>query len=86
MTAWGYETRSAADGIQALEEVAGEAPAVVVTDLVMPGLNGMGLLAALKRDHPGTPVIVLTGHGSVDTAVQAMKDGAYDYLTKPVDP
>ena len=86
VAAWGYEAGTAADGVEALERLSSESVAVVVSDLVMPRLDGMGLLAAIRRDHPGTAVIVLTGQGSVETAVQAMKDGAYDYLTKPVDP
>ncbi len=83
---WGYEVEAAADGMEALDRIAAEVPAVVVSDLVMPRLDGMGLLSAIKRDYPGTPVIVLTGQGTVESAVQAMKDGAYDYLAKPVDP
>jgi DNA-binding NtrC family response regulator len=86
LSAWGYEVTAAADGADALERLAEESPAVVVSDLVMPRLDGMGLLAAVQKDYPGIPVIVLTGQGSVDNAVQAMKDGAYDYLTKPLEP
>jgi len=86
LTAWGYHVSAAADGAEALERVAAEPPAVVISDLVMPGLDGMGVLAALKRDYPATAVIILTGQGTIESAVQAMKDGAYDYLTKPVDP
>src|SRR5262249_27455326 len=86
LSAWGYEVTSAGDGADALERLADESPAVVVSDLVMPRLDGMGLLAAVQKDYPGIPVIVVTGRGWVDTAVQAMKDGAYDYLTKPLEP
>ncbi len=86
LAAWGYDVRAAADGRGALELVAERSPSVVISDLVMPGLDGMGLLAALKRDHPATAVIILTGQGTIESAVQTMKDGAYDYLTKPVDP
>ena len=86
LAVWGYDVTSAADGVEGLERAAADAPAVVVSDLVMPRLDGLGLLSALQKDHPETPVIVLTGQGSIETAVQAMKDGAYDYLTKPVDP
>jgi len=84
--AWGYDVAVAADGVEALDRAAEEPPAVVVSDLVMPRMDGMALLAALRRDHPDAAVIMLTGQGSIETAVQAMKDGAYDYLTKPVDP
>jgi DNA-binding NtrC family response regulator len=86
IAAWGYEAASAADGAEALEMAAAEPPAVVVSDLVMPRLDGLGLLAALRQDAPGTPVILLTGQATVESAVQAMKDGAHDYLSKPVDP
>jgi DNA-binding NtrC family response regulator len=86
LTAWGYEATSAADGVEALVRVGESSPAVVICDLVMPKLDGIALLTALKRDHPGTEVILLTGQGSIESAVQAMKDGAYDYLTKPADP
>jgi DNA-binding NtrC family response regulator len=60
-------------------------PALVITDLVMPAVDGLGLLNTLQKDHPAVPVIILTGHATVDTAVAAMREGAYDYLTKPVD-
>jgi DNA-binding NtrC family response regulator len=86
LTAWGYEADTAADGAEALERVAAAPPAVVISDLVMPGVDGMALLGDLARDYPGTAVIVLTGQGTIESAVQAMKDGAYDYLVKPVDP
>ena len=83
---WGYDVASAGDGAEALERAAEEPPAVVVSDLVMPGMDGLALLSALKTDYPETAVIMLTGQGSIDSAVQAMKEGAYDYLTKPLDP
>jgi DNA-binding NtrC family response regulator len=83
---WGYEVATAGDGAEALERAAEEPPAVVVSDLVMPGMDGLGLLSALRTDHPEAAVIMLTGQGSIESAVQAMKEGAYDYLTKPLDP
>ncbi|HSB61897.1 MAG TPA: response regulator, partial [Vicinamibacteria bacterium] len=86
VAAWGYQAASAADGTEALTRAAELAPDVVISDLVMPGLDGLGLLAALRREAPSPAVILLTGQGTVETAVQAMKDGAYDYLAKPVDP
>jgi len=60
-------------------------PAVVVADLVMPKLDGLGLLKAIQEELPFATVIILTGHGTIETAVDAMKHGAYDYATKPVD-
>jgi DNA-binding NtrC family response regulator len=81
----GYEVQEAADGQEALEKVAAFRPTVVITDLVMPRLDGLELLMAVHREVPYATVIILTGYGTVETAVAAMKQGAYDYLTKPVD-
>jgi DNA-binding NtrC family response regulator len=86
LTAWGYDVGAAADGQQGLERAAERVPDLVIADLVMPGIDGMELLGRLKREFPTTAVIILTGQGTIDSAVQAIKDGAYDYLTKPVDP
>lgn len=82
---WGYTVEEAADGQEALEKAMAFLPAVVITDLVMPRLDGLSLLKALQEELPFAPVIILTGHGTIETAVAAMKEGAYDYLTKPVD-
>jgi DNA-binding NtrC family response regulator len=86
LSLWGYDVATAGDGAEALERAAEDLPAVVVSDLVMPGMDGLALLSALRADHPDVPVIMLTGQGSIESAVQAMKEGAYDYLTKPLDP
>jgi DNA-binding NtrC family response regulator len=85
LSGWGYEVEEAADGQEALEKAVAGLPSVVVTDLVMPRLDGHALLRALREEVPFAAVILLTGQGSIETAVAAMKDGAYDYLTKPVD-
>ena len=82
---WGYDVDEAGDGQEALAKAAAGLPAVVLSDLVMPKMDGLELLRALKTDVPFASVILLTGQGSIDTAVTAMKEGAYDYLTKPVD-
>ena len=82
---WGYEVDEAADGQEALAKAAAGLPSVVLSDLVMPKMDGLDLLRALKTDVPFASVILLTGQGSIDTAVTAMREGAYDYLTKPVD-
>jgi DNA-binding NtrC family response regulator len=84
-TRWGYAAEEAADGKEALERARAGRPDIVVTDLRMPGFDGLELLRALHDELPSAVVIVLTGHASVETAVAAMKEGAYDYLTKPVD-
>ncbi len=85
LSSWGYEVEEAPDGQKALERATAFHPAVVISDLVMPGLDGLGLLRALQAEHAFATVIILTGHGTIETAVSAMKEGAYDYLTKPVD-
>ncbi len=85
LSSWGYEVQEAADGQEALERALAFLPTVVITDLVMPKLDGLGLLKALQSDIPFATVILLTGHGTVETAVTALKQGAYDYLTKPLD-
>jgi DNA-binding NtrC family response regulator len=85
LTNWGYEVVEAADGQEALEKALAFLPAVAIIDLVMPGLDGLELLKSLQAEASFVAIIILTGHGTVETAVSAMKEGAYDYLTKPVD-
>ncbi len=82
---WGYSVQEAADGEEALQKAIRFLPAVVIADLRMPKLDGLALLDALRIEVPFASMILLTGHGSVETAVGAMKRGAYDYLTKPVE-
>ncbi len=79
----GYRVLTAADGEAGLRLFAVEAPAVVVTDIQMPGISGYDVLKRVKAEGPETLVIVITAYGSVEKAVEAMKLGAYDYLTKP---
>lgn len=81
----GWETGQAGSGEEALERVRQEDPDLVLTDLRMPGMDGLELLARLRRDFPEVPVVMLTAFGSIDTAVEAMKRGAFDFLTKPFD-
>ncbi len=85
VSGWGYEVEEAADGEEALERAVAGLPSVVISDLVMPRLDGYALLRALREEVPFAAVILLTGQGSIETAVAAMKEGAYDYLTKPLD-
>ena len=81
----GYEVRAVADGAAAIAAIdAGEVD-VVVTDLRMPKIDGMAVLKHATARHPDVPVIVITAHGTVDTAVEALKLGAFDYITKPFD-
>jgi nitrogen regulation protein NR(I) len=81
----GYETTAAADGEQALAVLQRTPVDVVVTDLVMPRLGGLDLLREVSAHHPDVPVIMITAHGTVDTAVEAMKAGAFDYISKPFE-
>jgi DNA-binding NtrC family response regulator len=81
----GYEVLQAGDGLEALELLGRHQVHTVLTDLRMPRLDGMGLLARIARDHDDLPVIMLTAHGSVESAVEAVKLGAFDYLEKPFD-
>ena len=83
LTKAGFIVTTCADGKAALDEFRENLHDLVVTDIRMPELDGLELLARLRAISPETPVIVMTGHGTVDTAVQAMKDGAFDFLTKP---
>lgn len=75
----------AADGEEALQLIKSEPVDILLTDLKMPRLDGMELLEHVKRDSPDTETVMLTGHGTVESAVDAMKAGAYDYLIKPIN-
>lgn len=81
----GYETREASSAEAAVEEVAARRPSLVILDIWLEGsrLDGMELLHILRREHPEVPVVMISGHGSIETAVQAIKVGAYDYIEKP---
>jgi DNA-binding NtrC family response regulator len=82
---WGYRTETAKDGLDALDKVVAWAPGIVVTDIGMPRMDGMELLERLGDQPQPIAVILLTAQGTIDKAVEAMKIGAYDFLTKPVD-
>jgi two-component system response regulator HydG len=81
----GYGTESAADGFKALGKIAAFAPDLVLTDLKMPGMDGIQLLGKIREQDPDVPVVVMTAFGEVETAVGAMRAGARDYLSKPVN-
>jgi len=81
----GFEVSLAANGEEALQLVARESPDVLLTDLRMPGLDGIELLRRVCQAYPEVSVVIMTAHGTIRSAVQALHDGAEDYLTKPVD-
>jgi DNA-binding NtrC family response regulator len=81
----GYAVKTAADGAEGLRAVDSGAIDLVITDLKMPAMSGGDLLRTIGGRYPGLPVIVLTGHGTIEDAVEAMRYGAFDFLTKPVN-
>jgi two-component system response regulator HydG len=80
----GYDVRHAEDGRQALDRIRDEPPALLLTDLKMPGMDGLALMRAARQLVPDLEVILMTAYGTVETAVEAMKEGAYDFVTKPL--
>jgi DNA-binding NtrC family response regulator len=82
----GYETETAADGFKALGRLATFTPDLILTDLKMPGLDGIGLIREARTAAPSAAAVVMTAFGTIDSAVEAMKLGAENYLTKPLDP
>lgn len=85
LTQAGYLVASAASGTEALEQVRSQDPDLVICDLKMPGMDGLDVLREMRAEFPEIPVVLLTAHGTVETAVEAMKRGAHDFLTKPFD-
>ncbi|OFW37240.1 MAG: transcriptional regulator [Acidobacteria bacterium RIFCSPLOWO2_12_FULL_67_14] len=83
---WGFTTEAAADGQEALQRITDFRPSIVISDLVMPRMDGLQLLRALKEEGTDMTIVILTAQGTVETAVEAIKAGAYDYLTKPIEP
>src|ERR1700749_1297426 len=83
---WGYRAECAAGGMEGLERIVAWSPAIVVTDLKMPRMDGMELLARIGELPRRIVVVMLTAQGSIESAVEAMRHGAYDYIPKPVDP
>lgn len=81
----GYQVRGAGTGEDALEQLESATADLVLTDLKMPGIGGMEFIRRLKAKWPDMEVVVMTAYGSIDTAVEAMRHGAYDYLVKPID-
>lgn len=85
VSSWGYRAETARDGEEGLEKVTSWMPSIVVTDLKMPRLGGLELLEQIANEAQTIAVIVVTAQGTIDSAVQAMRMGAYDYITKPID-
>ncbi|HRJ50870.1 MAG TPA: response regulator [Phycisphaerales bacterium] len=81
----GMEVRTACDGNAAIEAITARKPDAVITDQKMPGLSGIELLEQIRRIDEDLPVVVMTAFGSIETAVRAMRLGAFDYLTKPFE-
>lgn len=90
LTAWlrenGFSAYPVEDGPMALERVKAEDWDILMVDLIMPGMNGMEVLEEVKRLKPEIAVLIITAYPSIDTAVKAMKVGAYDYIVKPFNP
>ncbi len=86
LTAAGYRVKSAESGEVALAQIAISRPSVVITDLRMPGIDGMQLFEQVNAQHPTLPVIILTAHGTIPDAVAATQRGVFGFLTKPFDP
>ena len=86
ISGWGYSTEVALDGVEALERVRDWQPTILVSDLKMPRMDGLTLLGHLGELEQKFAVIMLTAQGSIESAVESMKMGAFDYIQKPVDP
>jgi two-component system response regulator HydG len=81
----GFDTMTALDGPSAIDAIANRSYDVVVLDLKMPGMDGLTVLSEIKKMAPETEVIMLTGHATVESGIQALREGAFDYLMKPCD-
>jgi two-component system nitrogen regulation response regulator NtrX len=79
-----FDAKSASDGESALESITDEPPDLVLLDIWMPGMDGLQVLKKIKQDWPFLPVIMMSGHGNIETAVKATKLGAYDFIEKPL--
>jgi len=84
LTISGFTVSTVSNGKEALEILKSYTADIVITDMKMPEMDGIQLLKKIKSSHPETPVILISGYGSIENAVEAMKEGAYDYITKPI--
>ena len=85
LQSWGFDVKVASDGSEGREIAESYQPDMVISDVVMPGLSGLELLSCLKAGDPDRSVVLITAQGSIDLAVEAMKHGAHDFITKPLD-
>jgi two-component system nitrogen regulation response regulator NtrX len=83
---YGYQTATETDGRKTLERLWQEHFDVLLLDLMLPGINGIQLLRQLRQSFEELPVVMITGHGSIETAVESIQAGASEFVTKPVDP
>ena len=86
VSAWGYRTDTARDGVEGLEKITTWGPGIVITDMKMPRMSGIELLERVAAQPQPVAVVLLTAQGNIEIAVDAMKSGAYDFIQKPVDP
>lgn len=80
----GFETITVSNGYEALKTIESESPDLVLLDIWMPGIDGIDTLKEIKKTFPTIPVIMITGHGTIETAVNATKIGAFDFIEKPL--
>ena len=80
----GFEVTTASNGYEALQEIESDSPDLVLLDIWMPGIDGLETLKEIKKNHPYIQVVMITGHGTIETAVQATKLGAFDFIEKPL--
>src|SRR3954464_8833010 len=85
ITDWGHGVRTIGDGTAVEREIERQRPDLVLCDLILPGSSGMELMRRIKGSDERLPVVMITAHGDIDGAVEAMKSGATDFLTKPLD-
>jgi DNA-binding NtrC family response regulator len=85
VSSWGYRVETARDGVEGLEKTLQWSPSIVVSDLKMPRMGGIELLDRIADQAQTIAVVMVTAQGTIDSAVQAMRMGAYDYITKPID-
>ncbi|MGB0429047.1 MAG: response regulator, partial [Bacteroidia bacterium] len=81
----GYDLETAADGLEAVNKIESTKYDAVLCDIKMPKLDGLEVLDRITPKHPELPIVMISGHGTLDTAVDAVKMGAFDYISKPPD-